>query len=56
MITLIDRESTRRPVDDTPMMTPTHRYNSWATNRKRSGVTPQISGMSYPLFYFIEYA
>ncbi|XP_071785736.1 pre-mRNA-splicing factor ATP-dependent RNA helicase PRP16-like isoform X1 [Asterias amurensis] len=38
------RESTRRPVDDTPMMTPTHRYNSWATNRKRSGVTPQISG------------
>ncbi|XP_022094525.1 pre-mRNA-splicing factor ATP-dependent RNA helicase PRP16-like [Acanthaster planci] len=38
------RGGSRRPVEDTPMMTPTHRYNSWASNRKRMGITPKISG------------
>ncbi|XP_071503561.1 pre-mRNA-splicing factor ATP-dependent RNA helicase PRP16-like [Diadema antillarum] len=39
-----DRSRQRRKEDDTPFLTPAHRYNSWATNRKKSGATPQVKG------------
>ncbi|XP_041455370.1 pre-mRNA-splicing factor ATP-dependent RNA helicase PRP16-like [Lytechinus variegatus] len=39
-----DRSRHRRKEDETPMLTPAHRYNSWASNRKKSGATPQVKG------------
>ncbi|XP_030831282.1 pre-mRNA-splicing factor ATP-dependent RNA helicase PRP16 [Strongylocentrotus purpuratus] len=39
-----DRSRNRRKEDDTPVMTPAHKYNSWANNRKKSGATPQVKG------------
>lgn len=39
-----ERSNQRRKEDDTPMLTPAHRYNSWASNRKKSGATPQVKG------------
>ena len=29
---------------DTPLPTPTHRYNAWADDRKSLGITPQARG------------
>jgi pre-mRNA-splicing factor ATP-dependent RNA helicase DHX38/PRP16 len=29
---------------DTPLPTPTHRYNAWADDRKTLGITPRPSG------------
>ena len=29
---------------DTPLPTPTHRYNAWADDRKSLGITPRPSG------------
>nr|XP_054748657.1 pre-mRNA-splicing factor ATP-dependent RNA helicase PRP16-like isoform X2 [Lytechinus pictus] len=39
-----DRSRHRRKEDETPRLTPAHRYNSWASNRKKSGATPQVKG------------
>lgn len=33
--------SSCRSSKDTPLPTPTHRYNAWANNRKSLGITPQ---------------
>lgn len=33
--------STRRLSKDTPLPTPTHRYNEWADDRKSLGITPR---------------
>ena len=33
-----------RDTTDTPLPTPTHRYNAWADDRKSLGITPRPSG------------
>ncbi|XP_028392273.1 pre-mRNA-splicing factor ATP-dependent RNA helicase PRP16-like [Dendronephthya gigantea] len=40
-----DRSERRREkkVDDTPALTPTYKYNSWANDKKSFGVTPRFS-------------
>lgn len=38
------RNSKSKRVDETPAMTPSHKYNSWATDRRKTGATPQVSG------------
>lgn len=43
-VILYCRSRNRRKEDDTPVMTPAHKYNSWANNRKKSGATPQVKG------------
>ncbi|GAB0086524.1 pre-mRNA-splicing factor ATP-dependent RNA helicase PRP16 [Sergentomyia squamirostris] len=35
--------SRQRPRDETPRVTPAHKFNSWANDRKRSGATPHSS-------------
>lgn len=37
-----ERRSHRR-VDDTPLFTPTHKYNVWEDDRRSTGVTPRFS-------------
>ncbi len=34
----------RSLTDDTPLPTPTYRYNAWASDRKSLGITPRVSG------------
>ncbi|XP_035680247.1 pre-mRNA-splicing factor ATP-dependent RNA helicase PRP16-like isoform X2 [Branchiostoma floridae] len=33
----------KKSVDETPLFTPTHKYNDWADDRRHIGITPRIS-------------
>ncbi|KAI8504571.1 Pre-mRNA-splicing factor ATP-dependent RNA helicase PRP16 [Branchiostoma belcheri] len=37
------KASNKKSVDETPLFTPTHKYNDWADDRKHIGITPRIS-------------
>ncbi|EDO35622.1 predicted protein [Nematostella vectensis] len=38
-----EKRHSRHP-DDTPRFTPTHKYNEWANDRRKTGVTPSFKG------------
>lgn len=42
-ISNISRMRKSKTEDDTPRPTPAHKYNAWATDRKKSGATPHTS-------------